>query len=383
MAGTNLARGAKRGIIGRPLSGYVPELDGMRAFAVAAVMLSHIGFPWAHGGKGGVLLFFVLSGYLITTVLVRELKKTNQISFKAFYARRALRLAPALLLVTLVTAAYAFLTRASDMSQATLQSVPSVLLYVINWQQVLFGSASAGYFNHFWTLAVEEQFYIVWPIILIAVYKWRGLAAAGWVAVGGAALTIVVKVIFWNGSIGRQAGTDFAADALLLGCGLAIFLASDSSVLDRVFRFGYWLGVAGITSAVVFGRSGGASDPIGYEVFGKVWWPVAVISAAVIIGATVRGVSPLWAGAVLRWTPLVYLGRISYGMYLWHMLVIGAVPADDWPLMIVLVFPGTIALAALSFHFVEKPFLRLKSRFERTTESTVAAAGARGVRPGA
>jgi peptidoglycan/LPS O-acetylase OafA/YrhL len=166
--------------VGRPLSGYIPELDGMRALAVSVVMLSHIGFPWAHGGKGGVLVFFVLSGYLITSVLVRELQKSRRLSLKSFYIRRALRLVPALLAVTVATTAYALVSRGSEMSQATLQSVPAVLLYVINWQQVVFGSASAGYFNHFWTLAVEEQFYILWPVILLVIYRWRGREERRW-----------------------------------------------------------------------------------------------------------------------------------------------------------------------------------------------------------
>ncbi|MCC4908099.1 acyltransferase [Microbacterium sp. cx-59] len=354
-------------ILGRPGTGYIRSLDGLRALAVIIVILSHAEVAGFGGGKTGVLIFFVLSGYLITSILLRELDRTDRLSLKRFYARRFLRLYPALIIVTAATAAIAavLLTRTANPSaQSTLNALPSVLLYFNNWVPIFAPGTDMGLFSHFWSLAVEEQFYVVWPLLLLAIYKWRRARGVLLVALIGALLSIVFKVFVWDGGGSRQGGTDFASDGLLLGCALAAFLAI-STPPKWMGRWLFWVALASLALATTVGYSG-SGDPAAYELFGRVFWPVAVLAATAVVFGLATGRAPRVAVRVLELRGMVYLGRISYGMYLWHILVLTAARfVTDSPLLLAAItLVVTIGVASASFYLVERPFLRRKQRYE-------------------
>jgi peptidoglycan/LPS O-acetylase OafA/YrhL len=349
--------------------GYIPALDALRAFAVGIVILSHAGLRFAQGGKTGVLVFFVLSGYLITSVLLNEQAITSRVSFRRFYARRVLRLAPALVVVIIATSLFALTQRHTAEGHETLRAIPAVVLYVSNWRQVIVGPNSGGWFGHFWSLAVEEQFYLVWPTVLALSYRWKRLPGVAIVALVGAVASLLEKIIVAHEASGRQAGTDFAADGLLLGCALAAWVAI--GVGPRARRWlsrCLWPATVAIVIATVYGRSDDSGSLHQYETFGRVYWPITVVAATVVVAVLVIGTVPSWLRRVLAWRPLVYLGRISYGMYLWHLVILGALvawlPGQGAAIRTVELFTLTIGVASLSYRYVERPFLRRKRRLE-------------------
>src|SRR5262245_2789208 len=160
-------------------AGYLPGLDGIRAIAVAAVVAYHLRVPFFDGGLLGVSVFFTLSGYLITSLLVQELARTGRIRLKAFWLRRARRLLPALFLMLPVVAVTTAIARA-DQLVATLRQVLFALLYIANWTTIARGDdyfqrfTGPGPLDHLWSLAIEEQFYVVWPLLVLALL-WLGL----------------------------------------------------------------------------------------------------------------------------------------------------------------------------------------------------------------
>ena len=160
----------------RPRSRYIPALDGIRTVAVAAVVLYHLGFSWIQGGLQGVTVFFVLSGYLITHLLIVEFDGTGRIDLKDFWIRRIRRLLPAIVTVIVATAALCALFNHVMLTKMRPDIVPS-LLFFNNWWQIL---RNVSYFDalgdpspltHFWSLAIEEQFYLIWPLLLLALMK--------------------------------------------------------------------------------------------------------------------------------------------------------------------------------------------------------------------
>lgn len=347
-----------------PRLGYNPALDGVRAFAVLAVMVSHTFTPHTGGGKVGVLIFFVLSGFLITTLLLRERDARGSVSLRNFYMRRALRLFPALVLATVAYAIYAVIHFGPGDPLHTLQAIPSALFYFTNWWAIAGGST--GYVTHYWSLSVEEQFYILWPLLLLAAYRWRGTRAVMWVAAAGAVLSYAEKCLVYGGPV-RQLGTDFAADSLLAGCALA---AAAVLYRDRVASWGrllFFPAIVGMVAAYMLGDSTGAAGHEASELFARLWWPIAVLGSCAVIAALHGRTAPGWSVAVLGWRPIAYLGRISYGMYLWHILVLTWLDSHRLPgraVLLLALVVGTVLVAALSYELVERRFLRMKGRFE-------------------
>src|SRR5262245_21953504 len=160
-------------------AGYLPGLDGIRAIAVVAVVAYHLRLPFFDGGLLGVSVFFTLSGYLITSLLVQGFERGGRIELKAFWIRRARRLLPALFLMLPVVAVTAAIARA-DQLRATLRQALYALLYVANWTTIARGDdyfqrfTGPGPLDHLWSLAIEEQFYVVWPLLVLALL-WLGL----------------------------------------------------------------------------------------------------------------------------------------------------------------------------------------------------------------
>jgi peptidoglycan/LPS O-acetylase OafA/YrhL len=311
-----------------PRHTYRPELDGLRAIAIILVIGSHAQIPgFGLGAPAGVTLFFVLSGYLITSLLVAERGRTGRVDLVAFYIRRALRLLPALY-AFLAVVAVGYAVGLWGNKPADLVTFPAVVLYVGNWIQA--AGAAPGMMGHTWSLAVEEQFYILWPAILIALIRF----APRWV-IAYVLLAIAVLVLPWRGTVIETAGyvrayvgTDTQADSLLLGCAVALLGA-------RLPQWAGWFGVVALVAVEQF-------------------WPPIVLGFS--LAAVVSTLAVAGAPKALGWAPLAYVGRISYGLYLWHYLFIWS--GIPWPIAIT----AALATAAVSYEYLERPFLRLKDR---------------------
>ncbi|HTT87637.1 MAG TPA: acyltransferase, partial [Acidimicrobiales bacterium] len=211
--------------IGSDTEVRLPFLDGIRAAAVVVVLLYHAGVPGVGGGLLGVDVFFVLSGFLITSLLCAEHATSGGLRLRRFWARRARRLLPALFILLLGVAAYARVFSGSVDGAAIRADALATLLYVANWHfiassQGYFAQASASPLLHAWSLAVEEQYYLVWPLVAVLVLRRGGRRALGWVAgVGAAASASLMAVLYVVGvSTDRlYYGTDTRAQALLVG----------------------------------------------------------------------------------------------------------------------------------------------------------------------
>jgi peptidoglycan/LPS O-acetylase OafA/YrhL len=329
---------------------YVPALDGLRALAVLLVFLYHRSgyFP---GGWIGVDIFFVLSGYLITSVLVGEHETTGVISLRRFYIRRVCRLLPALVVVVCVAVAMAlwFHSKRRD----TEIDAAAALLYLSDYRYALFPVHGTA-LGHTWSLSVEEQFYLFWPLLLIVLLTWNRRVALR------ATLVLIVVVAVWRGfllviSDDPFSRTYFAfdarADELLIGCALALW---QPQIMTSRFLTHIWPVVVLLLTAVALkvspsGPSLKYIDTIGYPLFG-----VAAAYLIVILTSDEKS----YLTYLLSLPLIVAFGRISYGFYLWHYLIIHAqgyiIINRIW-----ITFVLTLAAAVASYWLIERPFLKL------------------------
>jgi len=347
---------------------HVPALDGLRGIAVILVISTHtmIVFWYSHfydvvpGGFLGVDLFFVLSGFLITALLLGEQSRTNRISMPGFYRRRALRLLPALVVLVVLHAIYTLVTGLPFGIEA--RTITVVLLYVSNWYSATGHRLALG-LNHLWSLSIEEQFYLLWPLVTVALLTVRrsSRVVVWWL------IAAVVAVAVWRAYLWQPGGnllkvspayvrTDTRADALLIGA-----LAAHLWVRGRLPRRG--LAIAALISALFFAYCV-ERVPGERGFYYKGGFTLVALAAAIVIVATVDN---RWIGArACAWRPLRAVGVVSYGLYLWHLPVFFAVRryTTGWPvaLQIALALTLTVAFTLASWRFVEKPFLRRKAR---------------------
>ena len=347
-----------------------PGLDGVRALAVLTVIGFHEGASGLPGGFLGVDIFFVLSGFLITDLLVARYDRTGRLDLTGFWTRRARRLLPALAVMLVVVTAAATVIEPGQEASLRL-ALLAAATYTSNWYQILHHVsyfAAAGQagapppLDHLWSLAIEEQFYLVWPLIVwcvIARLATRRARVA--CALTGAAVSALVMTIQYTPGGDPSAvyyGTDTHASALLIGAALA--LARPLRALTAIpAAHSRRLDMGGIAGLVVLAWAAGhfsGSDPVVYPV-GLL---LAALGAAGLVAAAAgHGV----IAAITSWRPLRWVGVRSYGIYLWHWPVIafgtalagpGASSAWLWPVEIVV----TIGLASASWRYVEAPIMR-------------------------
>jgi peptidoglycan/LPS O-acetylase OafA/YrhL len=342
---------------------YVPELDGLRASAVFAVIASHtVRTIVPGGGSIGVDLFFVLSGFLITRILVSEFESTGTINFLNFYARRCLRLMPALWLFLFVFVSGAIIVGGSGERDRLLAAL-SAGLYFMNWTKAL-NLGPAGMLGHTWSLAVEEQFYIVWPLLLLLILK-NVQRSSRWIPMllGLLASAAWRDFLVYSGAgIDRvYSGFDTRAETLLFGCLLAV-LPIDRLGL-RVRHYWYMPLLFLFLCLFILPNQDPSKSSWQYILSDSVGISLIALCAAWVIMLILEYRKVLTI-PVVSWGPVVYLGRISYGIYLWHypinLLLRPYVPG---PLNFILTGTASVLIAAASFHLIEAPALRLKARF--------------------
>ena len=349
---------------------YEPALDGLRGFAVLAVIGYHAQVGWLRGGLVGVDVFFVLSGYLITALLIAERSKTGRIGLAAFYARRARRLLPALFLLLIGIAAFsAFIAYSGDRGAIRADALCS-LFYVQNWHLIWSGRsyftdfAAPSPARHLWSLAIEEQFYIVWPVVLILLL--RVAKRRRWVLVTVmtalmAGSVVLMAATYSSGSDPSRAyyGTDTRAHEFLVGALLAVFLSRPRRVLERIRPF--LPAAAVLASAVlvaVVTRVSALSEWLfrgGFYrggVFG-----IAIVTAVIVLAVTCAPTSVVHRLLSSSW--LRATGRISYGLYLWHWpVLLWLTPHRTGLHGVWLLAPRvavTFAIAIASYVFIEQP----------------------------
>ncbi|WP_257021674.1 acyltransferase [Leifsonia sp. AK011] len=332
---------------------HVPALDGVRGMAILFVLGAHASASRLEfAGPTGVTVFFVLSGYLITSLLLMEDAQTGQIRLLPFYARRALRLYPALLLA--VTGAWVLYaaTGQAEIENYWLDAVPT-LLYLRDFMMAM---GSSGFlFDHTWSLAVEEQFYLVWPVALIALIALsarRVPLIASVTIVAGLALAWRVVSMFLYGPERVYFAPDTNAFALLAGCSLATVLYGRLQGRgSTILALASTAALAGIPVLVGFLTSN--------SWVARNWITLITVCLAIVLLTAAPGTSFL-ESRILRW-----FGQISYGLYLWHIvflnLRIDGEPLRGWQRGAAL--GAAILVAWLSFRYFERPILRLKSRF--------------------
>jgi peptidoglycan/LPS O-acetylase OafA/YrhL len=347
--------------------GYVPALDGMRGLAVSAVMLTHATFGGnrLQGGSIGVDIFFVLSGFLITSILVREYDRGGQINLRRFYARRVLRLGPALAAMLLILSVGGWLLFDAARARSNVTDALITLFYAANWSRA-FNLHPPLLLGHAWSLSVEEQFYLIWPIMLIGLLRLvRSRLRIVYLICAGAGLSVLLRVwMAWNGaSIERlYNGLDTRADSLLVGCALGMLLASDLIPEDAKRTIASRLRLLAPVSTCVFVGVLLLSSWRSPDLYYWLFVVVEVLVALIILQIFVAERS--WAQWFFSRKPLVWIGTISYGLYLWHYPIYALLREDGRGPR---AFAGgtvlTFLVAAVSYYAMERPILRLKQRF--------------------
>jgi peptidoglycan/LPS O-acetylase OafA/YrhL len=359
--------------------GYQPSLDGLRALSVAVVLLYHAGFSWMRGGFFGVEVFFVVSGFLITSLLLDETERDGHVSFRHFWLRRARRLFPALYAVLLAVALWAAVAGSPEQQSQLRRDIPWSILYVNNWGQILgnvpYFAGEPPLLRHLWSLAVEEQWYVIWPLVFVALLRVR-LPRHVLGAIVIAAAFVVFAYMFWvhAGTPTPLGGPPAAFDGvdrtnflylstitrsggLLLGAGMAFLWRPWRSTRAADAPAGKVLDPLGAAAVAMLG----CASAVAVLTDGYVYqWLLPLVSILSLVAVMVA-VHPAALGfrRMMSWTPLVEMGKRSYGLYLWSWpisVIVGATTGSVsrfvWAMAL------TVVIAEASYRYLETPVRR-------------------------
>jgi peptidoglycan/LPS O-acetylase OafA/YrhL len=345
---------------------YISGIDGLRAVAVLGVILYHLNIPWFQGGFSGVTVFFVLSGYLITDILIDEWNKNNKINFLRFMIRRFRRLAPAVLVMIFIVTLWVMVTNHSSFEKLRSDFLPSIL-YLTNWWYIFhevsyfdsFGPASP--LTHIWSLAIEEQFYLIWPLLMILGLPFIKRKSFRVLAIlAGVVLSAwLMAALYIPGEDPSRVyyGTDTRAFSLLLGAALAFVWPSQRLSKTLPKHASLVLEIAGITGLLLIVSLfviTSQFDPFHYQ-GGMLLLSIITI---LVVAALAHPASKLAKWLSVK--PLQWMGIRSYGIYLWHypiiILTTPIVNTDGlnfWRITLQIV--STLFISELSYRFVEVP----------------------------
>ncbi|OOL11159.1 acetyltransferase [Bacillus cereus] len=347
-------------------SRYMVGLDSLRGLAILGVILYHINFNWMPGGFLGVTVFFVLSGYLITDILAVEWKRNKRIDLKKFWLSRARRLLPGMLVMLVITLAWITIFHSSLLEKMRGDSL-AALFYVSNWWYIYHKLSYFDNFNqisplnHFWSLAVEEQFYVVWPFIIsLGLYYIKKQSRMILLICLGAFASALAMAILYEPGVDPSRiyyGTDTRAFSLLIGAVLALVWPSNRLANKIIPKARFILDVVGgialIIILVMFWKTN-QYDPFLY----KGGMVLLSIATALLVANLAHPASRI--AQFLRFRPLRWVGVRSYGIYLWHYpiltLTTPKVNAGDFSIKrAILQFLLIILIAQISWKFIEKP----------------------------
>lgn len=355
------------------VSGRQHALDGLRTVAVAGVFLFHTVTGFAPGGSIGVDVFFTLSGFVITLLIMKEYRSTGRLRLWVFYAKRLARLWPALLVLCAVVVLVGLVFPSSGWGGQEADAIPAAG-YLMNLSNFgAFGSSTGGgALSPTWTLAVEEQFYLVWPVLLLLMLRFWKVRTVAWITAVLAAGFLVSRFFLVSGgaSLARiYNGPDTRADELLLGCAVALVLSSISPGTRRhvslqvgVRRSGPFAGLALVLAVFLL------EEPTEPGAWFDIFWTAGPTALALLAGLAIGWLVLLPEGLISKVLGHRWLSRpgrdLSYGMYLWHLpvfiLLIPLVPS--LAVRIPLTAALTVLMAYGSFRFVERPIRRWASR---------------------
>lgn len=346
----------------------ISSFDGLRGFALILILFYHTFQPYTYGGFIGVDIFFVLSGFLITTLLLKEYNAHQNINFRFFYVRRILRLAPALIIMVSFYCIYGQLYFSEEQKHESITAALSTLFYIANIAPA-YNWYPMGHLLPTWSLSIEEQFYFLWPIIFVLlfnnlnnqyklIFSISTLIIALWI--NRILLTLDPSI-----SIDRlYFGSDTHSDGLLIGCLTAILIYYYEKAPSRILVFIKEKNT--LITAIALAFFGLSFILLAREIRSLYIWyfPVLAIISAILISSLYlqKDIKP---NIIFSNKALVWLGSISYGIYLWHWLVyrvINEMGATGFEMGL---YGSIIAIviASASFYFIEKPILKLKKHF--------------------
>ena len=336
--------------------GYRPGLDGLRGFAVLWVIGFHYDLPLGRSGLFGVDIFFALSGFLITVLLLEEWQRSNQIRLKFFYLRRILRLFPAIVLLL-----------AAFFAVAPKVYVVSTLFYFTNWIKALHLQPDSLYLDHVWSLSIEEQYYLFWPLFLLLLLRAKvSKPVLVLIPLALGLTSAVARILVWNASqdwFRVYMGTDLHADGLLLGSAFGV-----ATVFGLLPDFNRWKRIltllTGLTLLLALWL---LIDKNLTQSFIPLYGNLGVSIGTIVLISRLVHAPAKFLAKIFCFPPLVKIGVISYGLYLWHA-PIGVVidqAALPWPAVAITVtkLVVTFLCAGASYMLVEKPILSFKDRF--------------------